>query len=87
MRAGGVLYLELQDRYERSSAATAWVISLAVTIRMLFGKINLRTYKCKHLSYQIYNEHHNLSIRGKKCDVKVEEPRDFKALINMTRLV
>lgn len=38
MRSGGVIYLELRDKFNDSAANTAWVISLAVTVRMLFGK-------------------------------------------------
>lgn len=38
MRSGGVLYIELREKFHDSAANTAWVISLAVTVRMLFGK-------------------------------------------------
>lgn len=38
MRSGGVIYIELREKFNDSAANTAWVISLAVTVRMLFGK-------------------------------------------------
>ncbi|KAK3087201.1 hypothetical protein FSP39_003061 [Pinctada imbricata] len=39
MRAGGVIYLELRDKFQKPAADTAWVVSLAVTVRMLFGPL------------------------------------------------
>ncbi|XP_062582265.1 monocarboxylate transporter 14-like [Saccostrea cucullata] len=39
MRSGGVIYLQLREKFNESAADTAWVISLAVTVRMLFGPL------------------------------------------------
>lgn len=39
MRSGGVIYIELREKFNDSAANTAWVISLAVTVRMLFGPL------------------------------------------------
>ncbi|XP_061163984.1 monocarboxylate transporter 11-like [Saccostrea echinata] len=39
MRSGGVIFLELREKFNESAADTAWVISLAVTVRMLFGPL------------------------------------------------
>lgn len=39
MRSGGVIYIELREKFHDSAANTAWVISLAVTVRMLFGPL------------------------------------------------
>ncbi|XP_021365486.1 monocarboxylate transporter 12-like [Mizuhopecten yessoensis] len=38
-RSGGVILLELQERFESGAAATAWVISLSATCRLLFGPV------------------------------------------------
>ncbi|XP_033729500.1 monocarboxylate transporter 12-like isoform X2 [Pecten maximus] len=36
-RSGGVILLELQERFGSGAASTAWVISLSATLRLLFG--------------------------------------------------
>ncbi|XP_069121010.1 monocarboxylate transporter 12-like [Argopecten irradians] len=38
-RSGGVILLELQERFGSGAAATAWVISLSATLRLLFGPV------------------------------------------------
>lgn len=66
MRSGGVIYIELREKFNDSAANTAWVISLAVTVRMLFGKFEsllehstMRTlyYTCSlNVSFYIFVE-------------------------------
>jgi hypothetical protein len=41
-----VIYLELREKFDESAASTAWAISLAVTVRMLFGKFESLQYTC-----------------------------------------
>ncbi|XP_033729487.1 monocarboxylate transporter 12-like isoform X1 [Pecten maximus] len=38
-RSGGVILLELQERFGSGAASTAWVISLSATLRLLFGPV------------------------------------------------
>ncbi|XP_060085060.1 monocarboxylate transporter 12-like [Ylistrum balloti] len=49
-RSGGVILLELQEKFNSGAAATAWVISLSSTLRLLFGPISSmlsNKYSCR----------------------------------------
>ena len=36
-RSGGIILLKIQDRFSSGMAETAWIISLAGTLRLLCG--------------------------------------------------
>lgn len=38
MKASGVMYLKLHDRFGESAVATAWVFSLFTTFLLMMGK-------------------------------------------------
>lgn len=37
-RSNGIMYLQLLSRYKRSATATAWVLSIFSTLRLILGK-------------------------------------------------